>query len=274
MQRHIIKLTRVPGTNYTDAPITIDEPFGVQIIGTGVVYAPEDSGDAITASGANLDIVGLTISDIEGSGVRCTGGALTLQQMSITKSSGYGVNAVGCNVSVRRTDLSRHPAGAIFLTGGVHEIRNNVIHDNGNSNLETGVVRIVGASGRMRFNTIVNTLSRGGGQRIGGISCSELTSGAFAVAQNIIVNYGAGDPIGGTCTVRDNFIRSSAAEVQFASATDFHLTAQSPVGLIRDDSSTVVSSDCSEGDGHIDDVDGEARPYNNFCDRGADEYRP
>ena len=94
------------------------------------------------------------------------------------------------------------------------------------------------------------------------------------MAQNIIVAYGDGKPIGGTCTVRDNFIRTTAAEARFVSTTDFHLTAQSPPVLILDVPSAIVSSDCADGDGNIDDIDGQARPYNDFCDRGADEYRP
>lgn len=273
--RHIIKLA---SGDYSDPPLSIDETFGVQILGRGAVYEPPDgSGDAITATGANLEIVGLRIQDADLSSVRCTGpGVLTLQEVVLEQSAGRGVIATGCNVSIKRSDLSKHPQGAISLTGGQHEIRNNMIHDNGNSDLETGAVQIVGGQGRLRFNTIVNTLSKAGNTRVGGVACTELVAGGFAVAQNIIANYGGGDAVGGNCTVRDNFIRATVAEANFRSPTDFHLTAQSPagLGLIRDDSSTLVSLDCAEGTGNIDDVDGQARPYADFCDRGADEYRP
>ena len=70
-------------------------------------------------------------------------------------------------------------------------------------------------------------------------------------------------------------MRQNFADVRFVSTTDYHLTAQSPAGLIVDAASPAMAVDCAEGNSHIDDIDSAlARPYNNFCDRGADELRP
>ncbi len=270
--RNIIKLTIVPGVDYDVPPITINQPFAVQIIGRGVELETEGPGAAISVTNANVEIVGLTIGEAQGNGVTCTSSSLTLQEMKLVENEGYGLMATGCNVNVKRSYFSGHVPGAIFITGGESEIRNNVIHNNGNENLETGVVRIVGGTGRLVFNTIVKSISRGGGQRVGGVFCTEISEGSFAVAQNIIADPGDGDALGGNCTVRDNFLRS-VAEAAFVSDIDFHLTAQSPVEVIRDVNSTIVDADCA-ANGGIDDLDGEARPSNTYCDRGADEYRP
>jgi hypothetical protein len=278
--RHIIKLNG-GGADYAEPPITIAAGFGVQIIGTNAVYRPTGGppeGAAITATGVNLEILGLTIASSVGSGVACTqatSGLLSLFDATITESGAYGVIASNCDVTLQRSQLSLHPAGAIFVTGGTHEIRNNIIHGNGTSSLETGAVQIVNANGRLRFNTIVNTVSRSGGQRIGGVACSEATAGGFVVAQNIIANWGnAGTAIGPGCTVRDNHQTQDIASVRFVSTTDFHLTASSPPAAVLNANTPAVSADCTEGSGHIDDIDGQSRPAENYCDRGADEYRP
>lgn len=274
--RHIIKLNRGTTGMYTGEPITIDESFGVQILAKDVTFSATDNEDdspAITASGANLEIVGLTIIDSASAAIRCTAGVLTLQQVTLRNSTGYGVEATSCNTNLKRGDLSGHPLGAIRITDGMHEIRNNFIHDNGTDSLTTGAVFIQNASGRMRFNTVARNLSdNGGGGRVGGILCSEV--GTFAIAQNIVVAWGgANDAVAG-CTQRNNFERTNFADAGFVSTTDFHLTARSPLDLIRDPNSAVVDSDCTEGTGKIDDFDGQLRPINNFCDRGADEYSP
>jgi len=274
--RHIIKLNRGNTGEYADDPITIDENFGVQILAKGVTFRATDDGDgepAITASGANLEIVGLTVANSASAAIRCTAGVLTLQQVTLTTSTGYGVEATNCNTNLKRGDLSGHPLGAIRITGGMHEIRNNFIHDNGSDSLTTGAVFIENASGRMRFNTVAKNLSEnGGGGRVGGIRCSQV--GTFALAQNIVVAWGgANDGVAG-CTQRNNFESTNFADAGFVSTTDFHLTARSPMDLIRDPNSAIVDVDCTEGDAKIDDFDGHLRPFNNFCDRGADEFSP
>ncbi len=276
--RFIIKLGNVPGTKYTDAPITVDEPYGVQIIGTGVTYAPAAGEAAITASGANLEILGLTIENASATAVRCTSGVLTLQGMTLDQSGGYGVQATDCSLRVSRTRLSNHPLGAIAAGAGMHEIVNNIVSDTGTgSNIENGAVTITAATGgRLAFNTIVNTSSRSG-NRIGGISCTEATAGAFAVAQNVVAAWGSANNASGPggndqCTFRENFETQNLGSVGFT--PDYHLTAATPAGSIRDANTPAMQADCSTQSVYLDDIDRQARPFNNFCDRGADEYRP
>lgn len=271
--RHIIKLSRVPGTDYTDPPITISVPQPVQIIGKEAVWTPSGTSTAITMTNANLEILGLTIKNAGLDGIQCMAGSLTLQETSLLKSGSIGVEGTACNVTITRSHLSEHPNGAIVLTGGSHEIRNNIIDHNGNSALDGGVVQIAGSAGRLRFNTIVRSISRSGGQRVGGLTCS---GGGFLVAQNILADWGsAPNSIASSCVTRDNFVNRDITTVKFVDAdTNFHLTPQSPSPDILDAATNQVLLDCAEGDGHIDDIDGEARPYPVFCDRGADEYRP
>jgi hypothetical protein len=261
--RFIIKLGNVPGVNYTDAPITVDEPFGVQIVGSGVTYVPGTGDAAITASGANLEILGLTINNASSTAVRCTAGVLTLQNMTITRSGGYGVQATSCNLRVARTRLTGHPLGAISAGAGTHEIVNNIVADTGTgNNIDLGAITITGATGgRVAFNTIVNTSSRSG-NRTGGISCTEAGAGSFAVAQNIIAAWGSANNAtgpGGTdqCAFRENFETQSIGSVSFS--PDFHLTAATPAGSIRDANTPAMQADCSSQSVYIDDIDRQAR---------------
>lgn len=275
-QRFIIKLANVPGTDYTDAPVTFDQPFSVQLIGKGVTFRPNGVGDGITASGSSLEILGLAIRGATGAGVRCTAGALAVQEATIATSGAWGIDASDCNVRVMRSRISQNPEGAISLSGGEHLLRNNILDENGNTaTLEQGNVRILGATGRFVFNTLVKNQSRNGGSRVGGVFCDDAAA-EFVVAQNLLAEWGNSAALSDTCTLRTNYTTQTIADVKFVSDTDYHLTAATPAGTnaVRNDPSVVVDMDCSDDGGHIDDIDGETRPAENYCDRGADEYRP
>ncbi len=65
----------------------------------------------------------------------------------------------------------------------------------------------------------------------------------------------------GDCTYGKSVL--TAPNPGFRSATDYHLTAATPAGTIRD------ALDC----GNSEDIDGDARPQAGKCDLGADEFK-
>ena len=186
-QRHTFKLTTLMGIDYTGNPIAIDWSYPVELIGTATTFTPNGPGDAITASGASLDILGLEVSSAMGSSIKCTSGVLALHAVSLDTSQASGVEADGCDVTIERSTFANHPASAIEVTGGTYEMRNNVIKDVGTTSLVDGAVHITDGTGRFVFNTIARVTSEnGGGSRVGGIACT----GSVTVAQNLIADWG------------------------------------------------------------------------------------
>lgn len=272
--RHIIKLTTtVSGTDYSAPPIEIDEPFGVQIIGTGTTFTPNAAGDGITASGQNLELLGITLAGAQGHGIACTSGTLSVRRMTVSASTGWGLRTTGCDVTVERSRFSANPLGGMELTSGMHEVRNNIIDRNGNPNLADGNVHIVNASGRFVFNTVALNDSRtGGGGRVSGIKCT--AEGSFAIKRNIVAANGpANETIqANTCTAVGNYDTRTIEDVRFQSTSDFRLTAQSPPAAVLDD--PAADDDCRIGGVYIDDFQGQPRPHGGYCDLGSDEYQP
>lgn len=269
--RKIIKMTTTAGTDYTDPPLTITKP--VLVIGTGTTL----TGSAITASGAAVEIVGLTIADAPTDAFICTtSGNLTLRHVTVIGSTGYGVHTTKCAATIERSHFTKNPLGGMFLDDGTFEVRNNIVDHNGSTALATGNVRLNKAKGRLVFNTVAyNSSENGGGMRVAGVACTG--SAGFRVSRNIIVaNGGANALTGGDCAfgAAENYISAGPDAVKFVSNLDLHLTAASPKTnpIIVDD--IAAGTDCLIDGHNIDDFDGQPRPVNGFCDRGADEYRP
>jgi len=244
-------------------------------LGASAVYEPTGAGDAITVSAGNVDIIGLTIRNAGGDGVACTGAAtLALRKAFNTDNAGYGLSSQGCNVTIERTRFQRNPSGALKLTAGTLEIRNNILDHNGNGNLDQGNVSIANASGRFVFNTMVQNSSKGGGSRIGGIDCTPASGLTMLISRNIVSENGAGKAFGGNCTVptNANYI-GKIADAKFTNTTEYKLTMMSPGTILRDDLESLP--DCMYGNPpkYIDDYEGQTRPAG-FCDRGADELKP
>ncbi|HEY5947292.1 MAG TPA: right-handed parallel beta-helix repeat-containing protein [Kofleriaceae bacterium] len=273
--KHIVKL--LPNVvAYSEPPITIGTAQPVQILGASATYQPNAAGDAITVTAPNVEIVGLTIANAAGGGdgIACTGTSiLSLRQMKIRNNTGWGVSSNGCTVTVERTRLSGNPLGAMLLVAGKLEIRNNIIDHNGSGTLDTGNVSIQNASGRLVFNTIVENLSKSGGGRIGGVNCSPASGLTMLVSRNIVSTNGGGATFGGTCTGADATLNYTGklGDIKFADLIEYRLTDTSPTTILRDDPES--GPDCMLGAKYIDDYEGQTRPVN-YCDRGADEYRP
>lgn len=267
--KKIIKMTTATGTDYTDPPFTLDKP--VLLIGTATTL----TGSAITVEDAAVEIVGLTMAAATVDAFACTGGGLILRRVMVQGSKGYGVRTTKCSATIERSRFSGNPLGGIFLDDGTFEVRNNIVDHNGSGSLTAGNVRLNKAKGRLVFNTIAyNNSQNGGGGRVAGVLCAG--SAGFRVGRNIIVANGAANSLtGGDCNfgTADNYISAGPDAVKFVSNTDLHLTAASPKTnpIIVDD--IAAATDCQVDAHYIDDFDGQPRPVNGFCDRGADEYR-
>ena len=246
----------------------------MQILGPSTTFKPTGAGDAIVVNAANVEIVGLAVSSATGggSGISCNGTTiLSLRQMSIADHEGFGVLSSGCTINIDRTRISRNTLGALSLSSGTLEIRNNILDHNGSDQLETGNVRIQNASGQFVFNTVVQNLSKNGGQRVGGVNCTPASGLAMLVSRNIVSDNGGGATLGGTCTTGNTNFTGRVADIKFVDLTGYRLSGTSPTTILRDDPES--GPDCMMGTKYIDDVEGQTRPVN-YCDRGADEYRP
>jgi hypothetical protein len=274
--RHIIKMTTTfSGVDYLAEPITIDQPFGVQIIATSTTLTPVGIGDAITASGQNLEILGMTLTGTQGTGVKCTAGILTVRRTSVSGSTAYGLDATACTLTVEASRFASNKAGGVQITSGEAELHNNILDRNGTSGsggTTDGALHIVNASGRAAFNTIALNLARdGGSDRIGGIKCSA-SGGGFALRRNILADNGNKNLLISACTSLGNYDTADVTAVKFLNTNDFRLTAQSPPGAVLDDPG--ATEDCKINGAFIDDYQGDPRPANAFCDVGADELEP
>ncbi|HEX5059281.1 MAG TPA: right-handed parallel beta-helix repeat-containing protein [Kofleriaceae bacterium] len=267
--KHIVKLLP-SATPYSEPPITIDNTQPMQILADSAIFDPTGTGDGLTVTATNVEIVGLTVKSATGDGVACSGTSiLSMRQMNVTDNTGYGINSSGCTITIERSRFSRNVAGGMLLVAGKLEVRNNIIDHGGNAALDKGNVTIQNGNGRFVFNTIANNLSKGGGGRIGGIDCSPTSGLTMQVARNILADNGAGKPLGGTCTTGTTNYVGKVADIKFSDAANYKLGPMTPTTILRDDPESVA--DCMTGTKYIDDYEGETRPVN-YCDRGADEF--
>jgi hypothetical protein len=277
--RYIIKLISDGTTVYRDPPITIGATTApaVQILGHSARFEPTGAGNAITVTTGNVEIVGLTIQKAQGSGVQCTAAGLTLltlRQISILDNTAFGVVSTGCKTTIERSRFSRNVSAAMLLTSGALEIRNNIVDHNGNDRVESGNINITNASGRLVFNTIVLNEAQNGSDRTGGVSCTQ--EGTFLIARNIISDNVATNPFRGDCKTADgnkplNYTGTDVTLIKFKDLINYELTDMTPATILRDDPES--GPDCMLGTKYILDFRGDSRPFN-YCDRGADEYRP
>jgi hypothetical protein len=273
--RYIIKLISDGTAVFREPPITIGPTTApaVQILGHSAKFEPNTDGDAITVTSGNVEIVGLTVQKAQSgkSGIVCTENGvtvLTLRQVSLIDNGGYGVTSTSCTVTIERSRISRNASAAMLLAGGTIEIRNNIVDGNGNGQLENGNVQITASNGRVVFNTIVQNLAKGGSDRTGGIACT----GTVRIARNILSDNGASNPFRGDCTTGTlNFTNTDVTVIKFKDLMSYELTDMTPATILRDDPES--GPDCMLATKYISDYKGDSRPFN-YCDRGADEYRP
>jgi len=263
--RHVIMLDA--GT-YT-GPVTIDRD--VQIIGKEAILQAAATGDAVAVtSNARVELDYVSIRGAaDASGLLCTSGATLVAHRIQVTGNGQGITSA-CGLTLDQSVLSANTEGALDITAGTIDIRNNIIVFNGNPMLKkTGNITIAaGASGSFVFNTVAHNDAKQNG--IPGVRCD---STAVATEGNLITeNTRRGMFDGGAQVLGKNgcdFLASYTDagtgnnDVGWASVEtlDFHLTGGSSLALDR------AGTTC----GTPDDYDGETRPAGAGCDFGADE---
>jgi hypothetical protein len=243
----------------------------VRIIGQGATLEGASAGAAVTVT--NSAVVELDYVSISGassaSGISCAGATLTVHAARIT-SNQQGITSA-CTLTVDRTVISDNSDGALAVTTGTINIRNNFIVNNGNPMLARTANVTIAASvtGSFTFNTVAYNDAKQNGNP--GVDCSStnVTADGNIVTDNTHKGVFNVDPqVTGVC----NFTRSFTLPGQGANdlfwanpaASDFHLTAAS---------TAVLDSPMLMCDGQ-DDFDGQARPKGGGCDFGADELMP
>lgn len=229
-----------------------------------------NSGGISYSGNGTVNAIRSTISNNSGSGIIYSGdGTLNLVQSTIDSNSGKGVLISGdSTLNITRSEIGNNSGGGIIMNSATKfDIANNFIIANGNDGPSNpsdvgGVLAKPDGISKIEFNTIVGNRSASGVTRAGGILCDE---GGFDVPYNLIFSNigGAGQTLG-NCDFSKSLTAAPNGDAKFKSATDFHLTANTPsgAGAIRD------AVDCSG----ITDFDGEIRPKNGICDLGADEF--
>jgi hypothetical protein len=257
----------VPGV-YVGA-VTIDRD--VQIIGSQATLAAAATGDAVAVTGnAKVELDDLTIQGaVDASGLLCTAGATLVAHRIRVTSNGQGITSA-CGLTLDRSVLSANTEGALDITAGTIDIRNNVIAKNGNPMLKkTGNVTIAaGVTGSFVFNTVARNDAKQNG--IPGVRCaaSDVATEGNLITEN--TRRGAFD--GGAqvmgkpgCDFLASYTEPGTGnnDPAWASvdALDFHLTDASALAIDH------AGTTC----GTPDDIDGETRPDGAGCDLGADE---
>lgn len=213
----------------------------------------------------DLQISGATLA---GSGISMLPGntsTVSLRRVKINNNDAYGVFASDGILDVGQSTLSVNGKSGFYLSYTTFQIANNFVIGNGALTGRSGglVARPANRESKISFNTIVNNHTDVESSDTGGITCY----GGIAARGNLIFQNtgGSGDMQAfGDCDFSKS-LRVAPTEPGFKSATDYHLTAATPMTVIRD------AIDCG---GEDIDVDGDARPNGTKCDFGADEYTP
>lgn len=230
--------------------------------GTGVVLPKGNS--------ATLSLERVTISNSEGSGLVAYGGVVNATKCTISGNAIGGLATDGGELNVTQSTIRSNGEGGLYAKNPTaFQITNNFIYGNGASISKFGGIYLEAkpnsaVANKIEFNTIVDNHANTGTTDVaGGVVCNVA---GLAAANNLIFRNTGGpssDPqVAGTCTYKNSLL-TAPPNPGFASATDYHLTAQTP-------STIIDKADCG---GTKVDIDGESRPRGGGCDLGADEAR-
>jgi len=238
---------------------------------TKVTMKAGGTGPVITtnaAAGVAIDYMSVYGGDTDG--VSCAGGSLTFLRSLSYGNGAHGISSTGgCKLDVERSQIYTNGVDALFTQASDVKVLNNFMFDNGRGNQDGGAVRLgPGTTGALQYNSVAFNHYKNPSD--GGFTCD---NGASAAADFNIFSGDVGkqEYTRGGCEMRTNYVASDAGGVGFKSSNppyDLHLTDESPsdaeAGIpIRDNTNTTCTAL---------DIDGDARPYNTFCDLGADEY--
>lgn len=253
-----------PGT-YTGG-LVLDS--SVHLVGARARLVPDAAGNAVTITGeaeVELDHVSIT-GALGGSAIACTGGSLVGRAIRVNHNQ-HGI-ASACRLTLERSLLTDNREGALEITAGTIDVRNNVIVFNGHSGFgATGNVTIArDVNGRFAFNTVAYNDARQNGNP--GVDCE---SDAVTTEGNLITDntrrgmFNSGPQVTGQCSFVGSYTAPGAGNNDVAwvsvGSRDFHLTAGSVLAIDRAGATCGIDSD----------LDGELRPSGDACDFGADE---
>lgn len=257
-----------PGTYAGALAIT----HAVQILGGGATLQALSTGPAVTVTnGAAVELDDVAITGaVADSGVSCISGALRMSGVKLSQNS-IGLTS-GCDLTVERSTISGNPGGAMIVTAGPIDVRNNFIVRNGAPMLgkTANVIIAAGVTGSFDFNTVAYNDSKVNGNP--GIECdsTQLVAIGNLVTDNTHRGQFNVDPqVTGTCDFSKSRVAPGVGnnDLDWVNvATDFHLTK---------DSTAVLDAPASElACSGFNDFDGTARPVGSGCDYGADELAP
>lgn len=196
-----------------------------------------DATGAIKVSGGAEVEVELRNIDIIGAGdaaISCTDATLVARGLVISGNHS-GIRSA-CALTLERSTLTRNREGALIVTGGSINVRNNFIVNNGNMDLMSNAnVEIAAAvTGTFAFNTVAHNDAKQ--NRVPGVDCK---STAVTVPGNLITENTRRKMFGGAQVDGRDFNESYTMpgegdnDLQWVSVeqSDFHLTTGSTPAL-------------------------------------------
>lgn len=216
--------------------------------------------------GSTAKVAHSTISGNDGDGVSAQRSTIAVTQSSIQSNSGLGILSDDSRVNIHRSTIDTNTGGGLKIHAPIElNIANNFIVRNGSKTAAVGGIDIqVGSATTqaLQFNTIVDNQKRMELWSAGGVICQ----GRIVASNNLIFRNTGGDTsnpqTAGDCSYGNSLLTTPPVP-GFLSATDYHLTAATPMATIRDSFSCTGQAD----------IDGDARPQGGSCDLGADEYK-
>ena len=255
-----------PGTY--SAGMTLDR--SARLVGRGAILDANGPGPVIAVNNnAAIELDYLTLRNASAaSGATCSSGSLTMHAVTISANQ-LGITSA-CALDLDRSIVTHNLDGAIHVTSGSIDARNNFFVNNGNINLmgTQNVVIAAGVTGAFVFNTVAYNVSKSNGRP--GIQCDAV---AINAEGNLVTDnhrngvFNVAPQVAGMCDFSKSYTAPGSGNNDLAWVdvmSDFHLTAMSTPVI------DVGLASCAG----LTDFDGDARPMGGGCDLGADELRP
>ncbi len=239
----------------------------VQIVGKDAILQGDASGPAIAVKrGVRVELDYMSITGAAGSGIACVEGIVVAHGVRVT-GNGQGITSA-CTLTLDRSVIASNPGGALDITAGTIDIRNNFIVNNGDNGLMrvSNVSIAAGVTGTFAFNTVAYNDAKQNTPP--GVNCQ---SAAVIAEGNIVTDntqrgvFNINPQVVGVCDFTRSYTANGEGDNDMhwvnVLTSDFHLTAASTAVL---DTTAVACNDTV-------DIDSEARPVGGLCDFGADE---
>lgn len=282
--RRYLKLSPNPSAYFVEPALSI--ATDVSIHADGAILERPAGGQVVNVTAATVRIEGLSVRDAVGSavadGIKCTGADLTLVGVTISGCSDHGLEAGDCVLDVDRAEIARNGVGGVRAVGGNFSIRNSFVYANGSATSGGGGLTLNPSTtpNVLEFNTIVKNAAANNATSAGGVLCA--SGSASIVARNNVI-YGSVnslETVGPSCTHSYSVVGASnppagmmvqamtAGEVGFVNlggttAADFHLAATSQ---LRGAGDPALGAELIDFDG-----DARPNPAGSRADIGADE---